>query len=142
MTGLKFKAFFKVDERIYEVLSIDFANEEVTLWDKETGVSFEADFDEIELMQYIGINDENGVEIYEGYIIAPDNSLPDEARVYWCEDKACFAIKSIAGLFTDFIFNFKDDVISDYFIVVGNIYENRQRDTSEAKQENPNLEIK
>ncbi|WP_298043133.1 YopX family protein [uncultured Campylobacter sp.] len=133
MTGLKFKAFFKVDGRIYEVLSIDFANEEVTLWDKETGVSFEADFDEIELMQYIGINDKNGVEIYEGYIIAPDNSLPDEARVYWCEDKACFAIKSIAGLFTDFIFNFKDDVISDYFIVVGNIYENRQRDTSEAK---------
>lgn len=133
MTGLKFKAFFKVDRRIYEVLSIDFANEEVTLWDKETGVSFEADFDEIELMQYIGINDKNGVEIYEGYIIAPDNSLPDEARVYWCEDKACFAIKSIAGLFTDFIFNFKDDVISDYFIVVGNIYENRQRDTSEAK---------
>lgn len=133
MTGLKFKAFFKVDGRIYEVLSIDFANEEVTLWDKETGVSFEADFNEIELMQYIGINDKNGVEIYEGYIIAPDNSLPDEARVYWCEDKACFAIKSIAGLFTDFIFNFKDDVISDYFIVVGNIYENRQRDTSEAK---------
>ena len=133
MTELKFKAFFKVEGRIYEVLSIDFANEEVTLWDKETGVSFEADFDEIELMQYIGINDKNGVEIYEGYIIAPDNSLPDEARVYWCEDKACFAIKSIAGLFTDFIFNFKDDVISDYFIVVGNIYENRQRDTSEAK---------
>ena len=69
MRKIKFKAFFKADERIYEVTSIDFANKEVTLWDKETAVNFEASFEDIELLQYTGINDINGKEIYTGDIV-------------------------------------------------------------------------
>ena len=38
MKEIKFKAFLKVDGRIYEVLSVDFLNKEVTLWDKETAI--------------------------------------------------------------------------------------------------------
>ena len=38
MRKIKFRAFFKADKRIYEVTSIDFANKEVTLWDKETAI--------------------------------------------------------------------------------------------------------
>ena len=125
MTGLKFKAFFKVDGRIYEVLSIDFANKEATLWDKETAVNFEASFGEIELMQYTGRNDVNGVEIYDGGIV----------KIYSCERQK--PIKGI-GEFDDNWCFFADEV-GDYiypfmttfgFEVIGNIYEN------------PNLEIK
>lgn len=76
MREIKFRARFKVDGQIYEVLSIDFLNKEVTLWDKETAVDFEAGFDEITLMQYTGANDKRGVKIYEGDIVKFESSVP------------------------------------------------------------------
>lgn len=72
MRELKIRALFKVDGQIYEVLSIDFLNKEATLWDKETAVNFEASFEDIELLQFAGFKDKNGVEIYTGYIVRWD----------------------------------------------------------------------
>ena len=69
MREIKFRALLKADGRIYEALSIDFANKEATLWDKETAVNFEAGFDEITLMQYTGINDTGGQEIYTDFLV-------------------------------------------------------------------------
>lgn len=72
MREIRFKAFLKADGRIYEVLSVDFLNKEATLWDKETAVNFEASFKDIELLQFAGFKDKNGVEIYTGYIVRWD----------------------------------------------------------------------
>ena len=69
MREIKFRALLKADGRIYEVLSVDFLNKEATLWDKETAVNFEAGFDEITLMQYTGINDTGGQEIYTDFLV-------------------------------------------------------------------------
>ena len=69
MREIKFKAYYKADKRIYEVLYLDFANNELGLWDKETEIDFECSFEDVELMQYAGLKDKNGVEIYDGYIL-------------------------------------------------------------------------
>ena len=135
MTELKFKAFFKVDGRIYEALSIDFANKEATLWDEETSEGFEASFEDIELLQFAGFKDKNGVEIYTGYIveysaIVPSSDPKDgDIGVVKLEDGS-FRIKPLEKNYT-FLFpngNIKNP--SGFWTVIGNIYEN------------PNLEIK
>nr|DAJ80798.1 MAG TPA: YopX protein [Caudoviricetes sp.] len=72
MREIKFRALLKADGRIYEVRSVDFLNKEATLWDKETAVNFEVSFKDIELLQFAGFKDKNGVEIYTGYIVRWD----------------------------------------------------------------------
>ena len=132
MRKIKFRAFFKADKRIYEVTSIDFANKEVTLWDKETAINFEASFDEIELMQYTGVNDKCGVEIYEGDIVKFESSVPmpddpdcpKDGQIGIIEYGLCDYYVDVKGLC-----KFDLDELGDW-IVIGNIYEN------------PNLEIK
>ena len=120
MKKIKFRAFFKIDEQIYEVLSIDFLNKEVTLWDKETAVNFEASFEDIELLQYTGANDKRGVEIYEGDIVKFVSRLDDSKRMgtvrYWAGD-AAFLIECEREIF----FLFHDALNRE---VIGNIYEN------------------
>ncbi len=120
MTELKFKAFFKVDGRIYEALSIDFANKEATLWDKETAVNFEASFEDIELLQFAGFKDKNGVEIYTGYIVR------------W--DLFTYEICFDCGFYMRELSKFAPDIpitkgcknASGGFEVLGNIYQGRK----------------
>lgn len=120
MAELKFKAFFKVDGRIYEALSIDFVNEEVSLWDKETAVNFEASFKDIELLQFAGFKDKNGVEIYTGYIVR------------W--DLFTYEICFDCGFYMRELSKFAPDIpitkgcknASGGFEVLGNIYQGRK----------------
>ena len=118
MTELKFKAFFKVDGQIYEVLSIDFLNKEVTLWDKETAVNFEASFDEIELIQYTGVNDKNGKEIYTGFLVKWG------LRTYKICFNCGFYMHDLSRINPEYPITKEFKKASDEFEVIGNIYEN------------------
>ena len=95
--------------------------------DKNTGVWFHEKYkakERFALMQYTGIKDKNGKEIYEGDIIKYkflyDRRLNHISPVKFLETEASFGIKDIYGNEIPLY----RITANNYFEVVGNIYEN------------------
>lgn len=120
MKALKFKAFFKVDGRIYEVLSIDFVNEEVSLWDEEASEGFEASFEDIELLQFAGFKDKNGVEIYTGFLVKWG------LRTYKICFDCGFYMHDLSRINPEYPITKEFKEAPDEFEIVGNIYQGRK----------------
>lgn len=85
------------------------------------------------LMQYTGLKDKNGKEIYEGDILATSNSDPEYdiwdkeehgyISVYWNEETAGFSCR---GDWTPDLDGKDESIYSMEFVeVIGNIYENK-----------------
>lgn len=114
------------DERLglTEVVSIDFFRKKIKINHWEYGDSNFFPLDEVVLMQSTGLKDKNGVEIFEGDIVAYDDYefsytaiVKKETYYFW-----------LKGIEPDDAFHLED--ISDEYddttdlTVIGNIYDN------------------
>ena len=116
MREIKFRAYDNL-------LKIMFSNKDIKLHNGDIFLGDEGEYERIEdceLMQYTGLLDKQGVEIYEGDII--ENSIGEKYYVYF--DIGCFFIHNI-GHATDYhdISMYK---CNSFGSVIGNIHENEE----------------
>ena len=124
MREIKFRAWVKEKKAIFEVILIDYVTKKVTYLLERVGhlLNIRHDkFNNVELMQYTGLKDKNGKEIYEGDILF-ESSGEEYFKVVF-EDGSFRA--EFEGDFEEHSFDLID-VVAQGCEVVGNIYENTE----------------
>ena len=127
MKEIKFRAWSSGRKEMTEVESIHFKGNAVYLISKY--LRLVANLDETELMQFTGLQDCNGVDIYEGDIIelwyeicsGEYREYSDKGMV--CFENGLFKIKCIDEQ-QEYDFDFFHHVDDSTKEVIGNIYEN------------------
>ena len=112
MREIKFKAWDKLNKDMFNVESINFQERRVY---KNT-VSYRK-FEDIDLMQYTGLKDKNGKEIYEGDIVTLHNG---KYKVIFNTEEARFVLRD-----DEFEMNIPfTNNNNERMEVLGNVYEN------------------
>lgn len=122
MRDIKFRAYVKASGVMREVLGLHYNGKDLWLkYGEDKNIM--ATTEEVEIMQYTGLKDKNGKEIYEGDILARE--------FYWSLrvefDKGSFMVRDLDEVrYNNLICNFHINLFNDIeeYEVVGNIYEN------------------
>lgn len=149
MRTIKFRAWDKKEKKIFNVMQLGFKfdvdNYNHTAWadldgrwgrawlnehGEKRGNSWSGqkrEAEDIELMQFTGLTDKNGKEIYEGDIVETPKGI--KYGVFWSPTKTKFALKTanvwtiyLAGAQRQWIYRAMESATK--FEVIGNIYEN------------------
>lgn len=124
MREIKFRAFIKQTNEVFPVMTI-WSNSiclDLTGSDREWNAQV-FNKEDVELLQYTGLKDKDGKEIYEGDILQPYNRENKFYPVIWHD----------TGFVLEYKFNIRGyDEINRFpihknsYIIVGNIYENNE----------------
>lgn len=120
----KYRAWLKDEQRMVDVYEMTFLDDEIIL------LSYDMDFytdDEFKLMQFTGLKDKNGKEIYEGDIIKfHDDFQSYTGVVTYMNTYGCFVIM------TEGKHEYQFDYIEEWYCelneleVIGNKYESKE----------------
>ncbi|MNN49570.1 YopX protein [compost metagenome] len=129
MRPIKFRAWHKIENRMIEpVIELDFTKgyERIrwyeTMDDAMSGCISDESMDNVELMQYTGLNDKNGKEIYERDIVKHKHAFSGGfGQVKYIVP--CFGLRSLyePSVSTDFEWTDFEE-----FEVIGNVHENTE----------------
>lgn len=113
MRNLKFRAWSKREEVMRDVIAINFHTCRIAYWGEYVEY-IHIDFSDVILLQYTGLKDKNGKEIYEGDIIEFNWLGINKCEIIFDNGSFCpkgWSYKTLAYPKTD-------------IKIIGNIYEN------------------
>lgn len=121
MREIKYKAF--ILGKMWEVRAIYWTEDGVFVH-TDGGFMYLCEEDNIHLLEYTGLKDKNGKEIYEGDIIIGHPYSSDALEVFWDDGQCGWELRS-ENYGTHFIdFSGGSDLGYQPFEVIGNKYEN------------------
>lgn len=123
MREIKFRAWDKTAKQMYQVLNLGCGEEDwekiaKNYWEQPQTGKNKFYPSQVEVMQYTGLKDKKGVEVYESDLVIKENRPHEIGVITWNEKNASFQIKgkipssSMTHL--------------ERMIVIGNIYENKE----------------
>lgn len=118
MRDIKFKAFRK--DKMNIGVTLEF------LLSIAKDVKYNEGENKTIFLQYTGLIDKNGVEVYEGDVISLGTQKAFVIYSDYKFDNPCYCMKVLGEDEVYEQFFDKDDYIRNWFEVVGNIYENKE----------------
>ena len=127
MREIKFRAWYKTTQTMYQVADIEWTYRHEVSGVRCAGVPDYFPEKEVRLMQYTGLHDKNGKEIYEGDILRYHNFYLEPKDLFiveWVDFSCSFYLFRQNYILSHLPYEHLHSRNKDHYEVIGNIYEN------------------